>query len=276
MARKNKEQDLTVEEETSLEQFELPPAENNDGEKLDESVFSDLTDIEPSVVVTERPELGSPEWSEYVLSCFTSSEVDKDRNPNVAGLRRVTTLLLGDIVESSAKLVCGPQIWPRTHDNEVYGVHKFTPTIVEYTVVIETDDNRRIAFSDVADCYWGNADKKFCVFPSAMASTRAEARCLRKALQLNVVSAEELSTVEIKDDENGPINSTQIDFIEMMLERCDINGSAYLKSYKKKYSKLEDVSMGVAAIMCEHLGELFRTPERIPETVKGYQTNWRD
>ena len=47
-------------------------------------------------------------------------------------------------------------------------------------------------FSDVADAHTYNVQGMFSAYPTAMAGTRAEARALKKALGINMVSKEEL------------------------------------------------------------------------------------
>lgn len=273
------EQNLSQEEETNLEKLELPNADALTSEAIIDNLTSSADNPE-NKLPSEPPQMDSPEWNNYVMSKFTDDEL-QDGNPTVAGLRRVARLLLGKTRQNFVEVQNTPAVWP-----DSCSIYKLTPTVVKYTLLIWKDKNLdmhespyELRVEDVADCYWGNAEPKFCVHPSAMASTRAEARCLRKALQISNVSADEVSTVEVKDDEDGPISETQIDFIEMMLQRANINGEEYLKGcaekWKKKFNHLEDLTHGLAARMCENLGELFRDKSRIVAKIQGYKQDWR-
>lgn len=59
---------------------------------------------------------------------------------------------------------------------------------VKYSVTFEDGTT----FSDVADAHTYNVQGMFSAYPTAMASTRAEARALRKALGIDLVAKEEL------------------------------------------------------------------------------------
>lgn len=61
---------------------------------------------------------------------------------------------------------------------------------VQVKYVVEFKDGTR--FSDVADAHTYNVQGMFSAYPTAMAATRAEARALRKALGIDMVSKEEL------------------------------------------------------------------------------------
>jgi hypothetical protein len=66
---------------------------------------------------------------------------------------------------------------------------------VEYPFVqasYEVEFNDGSVFSDVADAHTYNLDGVFSAYPTAMAGNRAEARALRKALGISMVSKEEL------------------------------------------------------------------------------------
>lgn len=132
------------------------------------------------------------EWHNYVMGLFDESEL-YDGMPLVAGLRRVSQLVIGEIISSKP-------------------IQVFAPTDVDHmgraTVVYEVQFLRNksskksevfnpatdiLVFADVADCFEGNADDLVALHPAATGSTRAEARALRKALGLTCVSAEELT-----------------------------------------------------------------------------------
>lgn len=129
------------------------------------------------------PARTSPEWSNYVLSHFVSDEL-MDGKPIVAGLRRVTKLLLGPIIKSVPV-----QVFPSQLPG---GIGRST---VSYEVTIkDSETGEYIVYGDVADVTEDNTETLFALHGSATAATRAEARALRKALGLRVVAAEEIVT----------------------------------------------------------------------------------
>lgn len=127
------------------------------------------------------PNRTSLEWSPYVLSLLDESEM-RDGRPLVHGLRRVSKILLGEVLKS------GPvQSFPAIGGD-------VTRAAVVYRVIFKLEDGSEVEYSDVADCSEDNADTLVALHPSATASTRAEARALRKALGLTCVSAEEITS----------------------------------------------------------------------------------
>ena len=130
-----------------------------------------------NVIQTDAPHPLSPEWNDYVMGLFTETEM-VDGNPLVHGLRRVSEMLLGQIVFS------GPtQVFPVQRDDH-HG---------RATVIFTVEFSNGIRYSEVADSWEGNTDDTFCAYAVAIASTRAEARALRKALKIRAVAAEELT-----------------------------------------------------------------------------------
>ncbi len=67
------------------------------------------------------------------------------------------------------------------------------PTMVQaiYTAAFQTEDGI-VEFVGTADCNGNNTKGKFLGYPTAVAESRAEARCLRKALGIRMLSSEEI------------------------------------------------------------------------------------
>jgi len=145
----------------------------------------------------EVPSRTSLEWHSYVMSLFDESEL-YDGMPLVAGLRRVSQIVLGPIVESGPTQVFAPSGEDAGRATVVYRVVFQRPKekVEEGTlsgVALRSYGEDFLQFSDAADCFIGNADDIVALHPVATASTRAEARALRKALGLTCVSAEEVT-----------------------------------------------------------------------------------
>ena len=213
----------------------------------------------------------SPDWNEYVLSHFQPDEL-VDGNPTVDGLRRVTEVLLGQIVVGKATIIQSPN---PENDNRC---------VVSYNVQVRDKSNLENPYcvweqTSVADCYAGNCDPRFAVFASAVAETRAEGRALRKLLRLRkVIAAEEAGLVPAEENGlNGKITPTQISFIETLCQRNDINIPVYLGDSKKFTfnGKLEDIPYRSAVQIIAHLSEMQRNKSDINPKYKGYSPNWR-
>jgi hypothetical protein len=90
------------------------------------------------------------------------------------------------------------------------------------TFYIELKDGR--TFSDSADAYYMNCNE-LGLFPTAVASARAEARVLRKVLGIKQHAAEELTDKdageELAPDDTSPIKPEQIKLIERMLQQSE-------------------------------------------------------
>jgi hypothetical protein len=224
---------------------------------------------------TEAPHPLSPEWNDYVMGLFTESEL-VDGNPLVHGLRRVSELVIGSIVFS------GPtQVFPVQRDD-----HHGRATVV-FTVEFENGTK----YSEVADCWEGNTDDTFCAYAVAIASTRAEARALRKALKIRTVAAEELTkkdtakivrdisktktTTDSDYNDQGRMSDAQLNFIDVKCKQLNINGQKLFEDIFET-SLAKKVSKRVASDIIDKLNDYQRDKSLIPESISGYQQEWRN
>ena len=227
-----------------------------------------------NVVAQEVPNMLSPEWHNYAMSLFQEDEL-VDGHPLVAGLRRVSELVIGQIVFS------GPtQVFPVQRDD-----HHGRATVV-FTVTFANGST----YSEVADSWEGNTDDMFCAYAVAIASTRAEARALRKALKIRGVAAEELtkkdtakivrqisSTKETSDgdyDDQGRMSDAQYNFIDIKCKQLNINGDK-LFSNIFNIDKNKKISKKVASDIIDKLNDYQRDKSLISEDVLGYNSDWR-
>jgi hypothetical protein len=85
-----------------------------------------------------------------------------------------------------------------------------------------------------ADCSQMNTDPKFIVYPTAVAESRAEARCLRKALGISILSSEEIGFTDgIQQIEASPtkeIDPQVIKAIEKLCETRNISSAEMLEA----------------------------------------------
>lgn len=210
----------------------------------------------------------SPEWSDYVLGQFASHEL-VDGAPNVAGLRRVTRKLLGPIVCSRGFVSQAPV---------VDGDRMTHPATAEYEVTVlwmrpDELQGREVVYRDCAETWPENCQHATAVkFPIETATTRAEARCLRKLLGLQAIAAEEKIYT---DGEEMKISSQQILFIDRHCEKMSISVPLFVNAGQYKYQCIEDVPHRTAVIMTEKLGAYERDRDSIPARLRGYNAAWR-
>jgi hypothetical protein len=238
--------------------------------------------VTPDVIVEEKvqviPAYGSEEWQEFLIGQLSAKE--KEGNfPKCFGLRRLAQRFLGDIVESGPIQVFAPtaQDTPGRATVVWRVVIEWRQSVAQY-VDINTYKGDRREFSDVADCWIGNTPATYAVHPSSTAATRAEGRALKKALMLNILTAEEMNSdksaeiivekqVEKLMGENvewspeDKIASSQKNFIvkKCMSMQIDvnkfINKSHFVYGEEKNYNTIDDVSRGTAASMIEELNK---------------------
>lgn len=222
-------------------------------------------------VECEQVERNSPEWSDYLLSQLSDDEKNNDGYPFVAGLRRLASLYLPPMVESSSTVVQVP--------NQNNGMH----ATAQHRIVFDGTgsdysgygQNMVMVYQDVADAHPGNTSPDFIVHASATAATKAEARALRKALGIKKVAADEISTVAVSHME-GYIDVSQIKLLDKICRDVDVNLIAFINSGSKKYNKIEDITAETASRMCSKIQGYLQEPDSIPKEVRGYNYNWRD
>jgi len=134
---------------------------------------------------------GSSEWQDYIMAQFREDEL-VDGCPKCNGMRRIAQLVLGDIISSKPVQVFVVGHEPRTVTvaYEIVFDWKLN-TVVDYGNIMNMGGDTRV-FGGLADC----TEEKtvYGRHPAATAESKAEARALRKALALNVVTAEEKLT----------------------------------------------------------------------------------
>lgn len=226
------------------------------------------------IVQTDMPSMLSPEWHDYAMTLFQPFEL-VDGHPLVAGLRRVAEMVLGTIVFS------GPtQVFPVQRDDH-HG---------RATVVFTVEFANGMRYAEVADSWEGNTDDMFCAFAVAIASTRAEARALRKALKIRGVAAEELTKKDtakiVRDisstkessageyDDQDRMSDAQYNFIDVKCKQLNIDGKKLFSEFKVSSNK--KISKKVASDIIDRLNDYQRDKSSIPGDLTGYQQEWRD
>lgn len=275
--------------DTGNEEFEFAQVVDDIDNLMDTVEPMEVPEVEtdPAPVTPDYTDAG---WSDYVLSLFSEDELVDGKYPNVNALRRVTELLLGEITFS------GPIHTEQTMDPDHPG-----KAVVTYQVQIAWKLDQYYGTQDlainvdlpvrtyqsVASVWIGNCDNKFAAFPESTAETRAEGRCLRRALRVNVVCADELTQkdteaiVQQRQDsvdttgeweETGLITDQQINTITMMCERLGIDLQKFINSGAQEYANIGDVKRATAAGMLKQLNRFQSSGSEsieIPEELIG-------
>jgi hypothetical protein len=197
-------------------------------------------------------------------------------HPLVTGLRRVAELVLGPMVFS------GPTWVKPTERDDHHG---------RATVVFTVEFANGVKCAEVADSWEGNTDDMFCAFAVAIASTRAEARALRKVLKIKGVAAEELTkkdTAKIVRDlsqqksstggeyeDQGRMSDAQYNFIDVKCKQLNVDGRKLFKDVFKVDNNRK-ISKKVASDIIDVLNDYQQNKSTIPSELKGYNQEWRN
>lgn len=213
-------------------------------------------------------------WTDYVLSLLSDDEKIKD-NPTTDGLRRVFEIALNcKIISSTTSVVQSPD---PSNEKRATVVHSITYYLND--PALEAKNLNILTIDGAADVYWGNCDKVYRNHPVAVAETRAEGRALRRALRLRkVVAAEEIAT-HIEDhpdaDSVSKISSNQINFIDVLAKRVNINPIELLKSLDFVFDTVYNITHEEAVLAIQKLSKYQQDMSLIPTELTGYQSSWK-
>lgn len=192
--------------------------------------------------ILDRPLRTDPLWTAYVMQQFCEDEIF-DGKPTCDGLRRVFEKLIGPIISSSGEVISAPQ--GLDHSTTVKWSIQYYDSSLSH--------NNEPTTCTVGDCF--NVNKENTAYPwylssVATASTKAEARALRKGLRLlKILSKEEIiGGIDNTDDlitsidvvDNREISNTQRITIENQCKKMNINVGKLLKhmGYDKPLNNL--------------------------------------
>jgi hypothetical protein len=214
------------------------------------------------------------EWTDHVLGLLSDDEKIAG-NPTTDGLRRIFEVALNcDVIEAITEIVQAP-----TPENEKRATATHT---IRYVLKGDVSDDMNVKYRAVtgaADVYWGNCDKIYRNHPTAVAETRAEGRALRRALKLRkVVAAEEIAKdIEDHPDENSvsKITNNQINFIDVMAKRLNINVSKLLETNSLEFKNIYVLSHEDAVTVIRLLSSYQQNMDKIPQELSGYNNEWK-
>lgn len=204
-------------------------------EETNEEVVEPVPELETEPEAEPAPKPGNDSilvdaGSDYWMSKLTEDEVFNGPDgpaPRLHGLRRLAKPFIIREESRVNQLIVVPREIVRTvqtfnSENELVGIteqigHHHFP-MASVTFFIEDINGR--TFSDSADAYYSNCNE-LGHFPTAVASTRAEARALRKLLGIKQHAAEELATKEAAEElapeDDSPIKPEQAKLIDKIL-----------------------------------------------------------
>jgi hypothetical protein len=244
--------------------------------------------MSPKVKVEEEVKEVAPTpadigWQDHVFSHLTEEELING-NPTTDGLRGIAPIVLGHKIRGTAKVVQAP-----TKDNGMVATVEYTVQTVHtpmpYTggTISWLGGNDYESFTDCADASPSNCNPPFSLHCTAMASTRAEGRALRKLLKLRkVATVEELDVPrDAKDNEGNPtyINFSQISALNNLFKKNDLNGVKYINKYTEKYHSarypIAQTPYAVAVELIKHVQKWGqgKNPDDLPvppAEVQGY------
>jgi hypothetical protein len=232
---------------------------------LDSLVIQETTSTQDQTEsITEKvPDYLEPEWSDYVLTQFTSSEL-YENTPNVNGLRRVASLLLGPII--SSKIV---------HFSPATTVDSQGRASCVYEIAIRWDGDPHDVrvFQAAAGSYAGNTDREYVKYPEAMSDTRAEARCLRKALRINGPAYEEVCKTPAAEDvvmtsNSNTLSGTQLILIKSRCKEYNLNPEKVITHVTGEQYTVDKLPRESAKLVCEFLNHLQTNRVDINESLK--------
>ena len=212
-------------------------------------------------------------WTDYVLGLLEDDEKIMG-NPTTDGLRRIfETVMNCTIIGADSHVVQTPDI---SNEKRATVTHLLTFILNDESV---PEKSKCRSISGAADVYWGNCDKIYRNHPVAVAETRAEGRALRRALRLRkVVAAEEMAeNIEDNPDHNtvSKISNQQINFIDIMSQRLNINVLKFLEINNLKMANIYDISHDDAVNIIRLLSKHQQNMSEISENIIGYSNDWK-
>jgi hypothetical protein len=226
---------------------------------------------------TEKAKIGINDlaWNDYVLGLLSDDE-KIDGNPTTDGLRRIFEIALNCVmIQSTSEVVQSPD---PANEKRATVVHTLG-YVLNSTNEGVSELNQCRTVSGSADVYWGNCDKIYRNHPVAVAETRAEGRALRRALKLRkVVAAEELAS-NIEDDPTGDsvskISNNQINFIDVMAKRLNINPSELITNLGHDNKNVKNLMHEDAVSIIRELSKYQQDISGIPSSLLGYTEEWK-
>lgn len=233
----------------------------------DLNLDDDFQEVEDESVACDEdekiPSRTSPDWSDYVMGLLTKDEKVKDK-PRADGLNRVARMLNGDF-------------------NYRLDVHHVSPEFAAVTCIVTDQDG--FDYTGSAECHVTNTDPPYNKYPLATAETRAIGRAMKRILGLtNVLTAEESSRIaeltipESEEDRTeGSIQPTQINFVDRMCKKLNVNLKNAVVKIIGQHEKINDLSHSESLQLQQALDEWTKDTSEDPgyKQLGDYDPSWK-
>jgi len=242
----------------------------------------DVSELDKKIM--NGPVPGSPEWHDFVMALLEDGEFAEDKEsgnkyPCCHGLRRVATLLFGKLTGGVKDIIYPDASDPRR-------------VVVVYELLIgdPAEGVPLERYTEVSDSSLDNTDPFFLEHAVATASTKAQARCLKNALLIKTVTADEIKNadrskimgLEVGNDTLGDYNdkehisSRQLNYIDKLAAKADVDVDKFVEAQFGKKMDAKDLTVANGSKLGSLLDDYRGGREEIPEEIKGYKKNWRD
>ena len=225
-----------------------------------------IEEMTPPEQVDVAPDLDTEDWYSKLKPDELFNGPDGPA-PRLHGLRRLARpYILNEESKVNALIVVPRQVKQTLEHKNGDGSLMSTNEVIcnqnfpmaSVTFMVQLRDGR--IFSDSADAYYLSCND-LGLFPTAVASARAEARALRKVLGIRQHAAEEITekdpSEELAPDDNGSIKPEQVKLIERMLgQQTDITLKDILTNVTtREVFAVEDLTTGEARKVLRALNE---------------------
>lgn len=241
-----------------------------DNKEMIEEKILETTESQQTKTVTPN----DLDWTDHVLGLLSEDEKISG-NPTTDGLRRIFEKALNcRVLASVSNVVQTPE---PNNEKRATVVHSITYFLNEGSR--DQPELNTVTINGAADVFWGNCDKVYRNYPVAVAETRAEGRALRRALKLRKVVAAEEIAAEVDDhpDQNtvSKISNNQINFIDVMSKRLNINVSKLLETGNLDKNNVYGLSHEDAIGIIRQLSKYQQDMSGISEDLLGYTNEWK-
>lgn len=228
------------------------------------------TSVQAGIIeeIEKTPKPFTSEWDAYVMGQFSADELE-DGKPKVAGLRRVTQKLVGPIYQSNVTIYQCPN---QGTDNRAVVAYSLTLQVLNANHPLYGNE---ISLSDAADVGRDNTNDPYVRHSVGTATTRAEARILRKILGIKAIAAEESfdrGAVSYQEEAvinfEGKASDAQLQVMDYIMRRQGTNPVAFLAEFKTGKTKHTLTEEDAEQLMAK-LNEFNK--DGVPSTMSGYK-----
>lgn len=218
-------------------------------EEVDEEATEETLEYDENGIYNEDGTLSR----EKLLDKLTDKE-KVNGHPTVNGLRRIINDYVGWITKNTSQVVQCP-----TPENK-----NRATVVAEISILFHS--GMEITVSGCADVWEGNTPTPFSKHPVATAESRAEGRAYRKALNLDVTTAEEMGTFT-EEVSFEPIKDPQVTMIRNICKRCDIDLDKFLAIHNLSEDTLSKASHHDGTTMCRQLSD-YQSLNEVPKELQ--------